>query len=62
MQLDKFTDECYAELISGNDQIVIGTPATIPAERLNEIIDKRRAGFESLASFMNKMSADRLKK
>jgi len=53
MPIDKFTDILYAGLISGNDDISIGAPLTVSEEVMNEIIDKRRAGFESLAKLLN---------
>jgi hypothetical protein len=58
MPLDVFTNQAYTGLISGKDQVVIGTvgPPTpsnpITAEKLNEIIDKRRWAFDTLCDFM----------
>ncbi|KAH8821400.1 oxidoreductase [Xylogone sp. PMI_703] len=50
MPLDAFTEEAYSGLISGKDQIIIGSVG--PADRFNEIVDKRRAAFEDLAQLM----------
>jgi hypothetical protein len=58
MPLDVFTDQAYAGLISGKDQVVIGTVGpSIPSnpiteEKLNEIIDKRRWAFDTLCDFL----------
>lgn len=50
MPVDTFTEEAYKGLAAGHDQIVIGSIG--PAGTFNEIIDKRRAAFESLARMM----------
>jgi hypothetical protein len=50
MPLDIFTEEAYKGLAAGHDQIVIGSIG--PAETFNEIIDKRRSAFTSLAKMM----------
>ncbi len=50
MPLDTFTEQAYNESAAGHDQIVIGSVG--PANTFNEIIDKRRAAFESLAKMM----------
>ena len=50
MPLNAFTEEAYKELAAGNDQIVIGSVG--PAETFNEIIDKRRSAFNTLAKLM----------
>lgn len=54
MPLDVFTEEAYKGLVSGNDQIVIGSVG--PADTFNEIIDKRRAAFTSLAKILKGVS------
>jgi len=50
MPLDLFTEEAYKGLVAGHNQIVIGSIG--PAQAFNEIIDKRRAEFESLSKMM----------
>jgi hypothetical protein len=50
MPLDLFTEEAYKGLVTGHDQIIIGSVG--PAQTFNEIIDKRRAAFESLSKMM----------
>ena len=55
MPVDQFTDEAFKGLESGSDQIVIGSIG--PAETFNEIIDKRRAAFTSLANMMRAHAA-----
>jgi hypothetical protein len=50
MPLDKFTNEAFAGLVSGKDQIIIGSIG--PADVFNEIVDKRRTAFENLSKMM----------
>jgi hypothetical protein len=50
MPLEAFTDQAYQGLTEGRDQIIIGSIG--PAEMFHEIIDKRRAAFSNLATFM----------
>jgi hypothetical protein len=50
MPVDKFIDEAYKGLVSGNDQIIIG--AVGPADVFNEIVDKRREAFDNLTKMM----------
>ncbi|OCL01224.1 oxidoreductase [Glonium stellatum] len=50
MPLDVFAEKAYEELVTGKDQIVIGSIG--PAETFNEIVDKRRASFDALCKFM----------
>lgn len=52
MQADEFIDAAYKELISGSDQIVIGSIGL--EERFNGIINQRRAAFEDLAKMMQR--------
>lgn len=50
MPLDEFTNEAHRGLLEGKDQIIIGSIG--PADIFNEIVDKRRQGFENLAAHM----------
>lgn len=50
MPVDKFIDEAYTGLVSGNDQIIIG--AIGPADVFNDIVDKRREAFDNLTKIM----------
>jgi hypothetical protein len=50
MPLEAFTEEAYKALAESQDQIVIGSVG--PAATFNEIIDKRRSAFETLAKLM----------
>lgn len=50
MPLDVFTEQAYKGLVAGHDQIIIGSIG--PTETFNDIVDKRRAAFESLAKMM----------
>ena len=50
MPLDIFTEEAYKGLVSGGDQVIIGSIG--PADTFNEIVDKRRTAFENLAKMM----------
>jgi hypothetical protein len=54
MPLDIFTEEAYKGLVAGQDQIVIGSIGS--AETFNEIIDKRRSAFTTLAKIMRRGS------
>jgi len=48
MPVNEFVEEAYAGLVSGSDQIIIGTgPA--PKEIFNDLVDKRRTATENLA-------------
>ncbi|EXJ85028.1 hypothetical protein A1O3_05703 [Capronia epimyces CBS 606.96] len=51
MPVGEFTDIAYQELVSGSDQIIIGTIAG-PAEDFQDVVNKRRKAFETLAQFM----------
>ncbi|KAL8727237.1 MAG: hypothetical protein Q9181_005784 [Wetmoreana brouardii] len=48
MPLDTFTDQAYAGLQAGKDQVVVGTVAATDADDLNDIYDKRRSAAERL--------------
>ncbi|KAL8709218.1 MAG: hypothetical protein Q9220_005960 [cf. Caloplaca sp. 1 TL-2023] len=50
MPLDAFTNEAYASLASGKDQIIIG--AIGDAGTFNEMVDKRRAATEKFHDFL----------
>lgn len=50
MPVRAFVDETYQGLISGSDQIIIGSIG--PADTFNEIVDKRRNAFQNLAKMM----------
>jgi hypothetical protein len=50
MPLNTFTELAFDELVAGHDEIVIGSAG--PADTFNEINQKRRAAFESLAKMM----------
>lgn len=50
MPIDAFTEEAYQGILSGKDQIVIGSIG--PADTFNEIIDKRRTAFENLSQLI----------
>jgi hypothetical protein len=56
MPLDEFSDKAYELLMTGKDQIIIGTvgPAGAggPAEMFLEVIEKRRSVFEWLSRIM----------
>ena len=51
MPLDKFTDEAYRGLVSGIDQVIIGSIG--PAEAWNDMVTKRRAAFENLSKMVH---------
>lgn len=51
MPIDQFTDLAYNGLESGREEVIVGSigPANaIPAERFNEVLDKRRDLMQSL--------------
>ncbi|OCT52073.1 hypothetical protein CLCR_09272 [Cladophialophora carrionii] len=50
MPVDKFCDAAFDGLLSGSDQIVIGSVG--PAHHFHDIVDKRREAFENLAKMM----------
>ena len=50
MPLNAFIDTAYEGLASAKDQIVIG--AIGPADTFNQIIDNRRAAFETLSEMI----------
>lgn len=50
MPVRAFVDETYKSLVSGSDQVIIGSIG--PADTFNEIIDKRRDAFQNLAKMM----------
>lgn len=50
MPVHAFVDETYKGLVSGSDQVIIGSIG--PADTFNEIIDKRRSAFQNLAKMM----------
>ncbi|ETI21995.1 hypothetical protein G647_06065 [Cladophialophora carrionii CBS 160.54] len=50
MPVDKFCDAAFDGLLSGSDQIVIGSVG--PAHVFHDIVDKRREAFENLAKMM----------
>ena len=50
MPLDKFTDGAFNGLLSGSDQVIIGSVG--PATVFNDIVDKRRKAFEDLAKML----------
>ncbi|EXJ59037.1 hypothetical protein A1O7_06468 [Cladophialophora yegresii CBS 114405] len=50
MPVDRFCDAAFDGLLSGSDQIVIGSVG--PAQFFNDIVDKRRQTFENLAKMM----------
>lgn len=54
MPLDQFTDAAHKAFLEGKDQIIIG--AIGPEDTFNEIVDKRRQGFENLAAHMRAIS------
>ena len=49
MPLDVFIEQAYQGLAAGRDQIVV-VDSIGPTETFNEIIDKRRAAFETFAN------------
>ncbi|KAK0111229.1 hypothetical protein ONS95_001604 [Cadophora gregata] len=55
MPLHAFTEQAYAGLVSGSDQIIIGGPE--PRETYLEVVEKRRSLREGLAAMMRKFSA-----
>ncbi|KAH9211848.1 oxidoreductase [Leptodontidium sp. 2 PMI_412] len=55
MPLEAFTEEAYAGLAEGSDQIIIGGPE--PRETYLEIVQKRRGMMEGLAAMMRRMTA-----
>ena len=55
MPVDKFTDAAYQGLVAGKDQIVIGGLLGQPEGTLDDIINKRRTAFETLANMMRKV-------
>ncbi|KAL9132520.1 MAG: hypothetical protein Q9175_006307 [Cornicularia normoerica] len=50
MPLRAYVDETYKGLVSGSDQVVVGSIG--PADTFNEIVDKRRNTFQNLAKMM----------
>lgn len=50
MPVHTFVDETYRGLVSGSDQVIIGSIG--PVDTFNEIIDKRRNAFQNLAKMM----------
>lgn len=54
MPLDEFTTEAYDELMSGKDQIIVGSPF-MPQERFREIVRDRRAAFENMAGVLKRL-------
>lgn len=56
MPLDEFSNKAYELLMTGKDQIIIGTVGPAgrggPAEMFLEVIEKRRTVFEWLSKIM----------
>lgn len=52
MPLDQFTELAYSGLISGEDEIVIGSVG--PAVAFNGIIKERRKAFQGLAKLLRR--------
>ena len=50
MPVDQFVNLAYEGIVRGEDQIVVGSIG--PAQAFNQLIDTRRATFESLARMM----------
>jgi len=50
MPIDIFTGAAYEGIVSGKDQIVIGSIG--PEDTFNEIVDKRRTAFENFAKML----------
>jgi hypothetical protein len=50
MPIDAFTDLAYKGIVSGKDQIIIGSIG--PVDTFNEIVDKRRTAFEDMAKLI----------
>ena len=60
MPVDAFIQQTYRELLDGNDYIVIGElPGT---DKLREMINERRSGFEKLSKILNPTMAPYTKK
>lgn len=49
--LDQFIDETFAGLLSGKDQVVVGSIG--PVDLFHQIVNKRRESFEELAALMD---------
>lgn len=49
MPLNEFIDQAYGGLAEGKDQVIVGGIGP----DFNEIVDKRRAAFESLTKMMS---------
>lgn len=55
MPLDEFSEQAYAELCTGKDQILIGTvgpPSGGQGQTYLEVVEKRRSIFEWLSKIM----------
>jgi hypothetical protein len=56
MPLDEFSEKAYGLLMTGRDQIIIGSigpaGAVGPAEMFLEVVEKRRSIFEWLSKMM----------
>ena len=50
MPVKDFTDQAYEGLVSGKDQILVGSIG--PADTFNDIVDKRRNAFEDLSKLL----------
>ncbi|KAL8658144.1 MAG: hypothetical protein Q9226_001227 [Calogaya cf. arnoldii] len=50
MPLDQFCDQAYDGLAKGQDQVIVGSIG--PKEAFMDIVNKRRAAFESLAKML----------
>lgn len=49
MPLDAFTEEAYNGLVSGKDQVIVGTG---PGFSFQELADNKRSAFNSLTKVM----------
>ena len=55
MPLQTFTEQAYAGLVSGDDQIIIGGPE--PRDVYLDVVERRRGLMEGLAAMMRRVSA-----
>ena len=54
MPMGPFVDETYKGLVSGKDQIIVGSIG--PADTFNEIVDNRRNAFQNLAKMIRRVA------
>jgi hypothetical protein len=56
MPVNQFAEQVYKELVSGNENIIIGSVAGSTHEQFMEIVDRRDQAVERLVEFLKKMA------